>query len=767
MNSPIQESKGSSFPFKKVARILLIQDREARLDLFTYFPRLKKFFRERRLHAAVRTAGDIVFAFIIFSGLFGPQEPERNVALFLAWGLWWPTVVFSWFFVGRMWCGFCPFPGLGRLLQRLGLSFRRPVPQWLRKYGVYWAVILLGLIIWIEESTGMKESPQATAYLLAILSGATVSAIIFPKQAWWRHLCPMGHISGVAATLALTEFRPDHDKCRGCKTFACKRGQDADSGCPIYLGAFNCRTNLDCHVCGHCIKTCSYNSPRFNLRSPFTELITNKGRYITCTYIIPFLIGSQLARLLVEGPFYPYDICGISSLCHMGVFSLLLVMGLGYAFLMTRLGARLFGITEDELFGRFSPMVPIFLPLAFSGELLIRLDFAMLTAPEFFPTLGRQFGWDLGAWTFSLPPELPFATGVFLIAFGALAGTYVLRRLVTGDFKSLVSPCSLLDHARAYRHDTRELSGAARTFSLKSVQGGGRRVGGSPTAYAPLSRTDPSKGIEHGLHVCRYRRLTPHFLACHWMCKDQTRCVQHLSRSGRFPFSNRSRSAVQGVAQNRMANRCEMYPDLVCPACKDAKREVGRMAQPLQDPPLGECRFSMLAAHGHPLAVNRVATDRPFNAPSVLPQSPPCEGQIGLAHTSFLELRCQGLVRDVVFGDKEEPGGIFVQPVDDAWSDMSADPGEILTMVEKSVNKGAAIVPCSRMYDEARRLVEDQEVTILVHNVEGEGRGLQRKGTRCGNMHQDLVSGPKSKAGGNTPFATHLHVSGIDKALNL
>ncbi|WP_457755510.1 hypothetical protein, partial [Thermodesulfatator indicus] len=33
--------------------------------------------------------------------------------LFISWGLWWTSIVLSWFFVGRMWCGVCPFPGIG------------------------------------------------------------------------------------------------------------------------------------------------------------------------------------------------------------------------------------------------------------------------------------------------------------------------------------------------------------------------------------------------------------------------------------------------------------------------------------------------------------------------------------------------------------------------------------------------------------------------------------------------------------------------------
>ncbi len=421
------KAKGNHLHFKRILNIIFDKDSSDKLDLFEVFPRLKRFFVERHLHAAIRTVGDLVFTLIIISGLFGPQEPDRNCSLFLSWGLWWPTVVLSWFFVGRMWCGFCPFPGLGRIFQRLGLSFNRPLPRALQKYGVYWSVVLLAIIIWLEESTGIKESPFGTALLLlAILFGATICAIIFPKQAWCRYLCPMGRIIGVAATLSITEFRPDHDKCRDCKTFACKRGTADYPGCPVYLGAFNVRNNLYCLVCGHCMKLCDKDSPQLNIRSPFTELIINKGRFITCSYIIPFLMGSQLARFIQEGHLNNMEFCNGVLFCSMGILSLLLLVFFFFAYFIIRLGAYLFGVTEDELFGKFSPLVPIFVPMAFAGELVYRVNYAIKNAPDFLPTVGRQFGWDLEHMTFTVPSWVIAVMDLGVSAISGLASFYRL-----------------------------------------------------------------------------------------------------------------------------------------------------------------------------------------------------------------------------------------------------------------------------------------------------------------------------------------------------
>ncbi len=426
---------------KRCIRIIFDRSPDDRVDLFALFPTVKKFFRERRLHAALRTFGDIVFLFIIVSGLFGPQDPRRNCSLYLAWGCWWSMVVLSWFFLGRIWCGFCPFPGLGRMLKSLGLSLELPLPEFIKNKGLAVSVVLLALIIWLEESTDMKESPRETAFLLLfILSGATISSVLFPKQAWCRYLCPMGRMIGVASTMAITEFRPDHGKCKGCKTFACRRGKEGVDGCPVYLGAFNVRNNLYCLVCGHCLKLCDRDSPVFNLRSPFVELYTNKGRFATCSFIIPFLVGSQLARFIQEDFLKINEICNGILSCRMAVFSVLLVVGFAYAFAMIRLGVKSFGIHEDELFGRFSPLVPVLIPMAFVGELIYRLNYLISGAGEFLPTVGRQFGLQsLLSWTFEVPQWVyPWLDGVTMTT-GGLASLYVLRKMVK-DFEGLVTP---------------------------------------------------------------------------------------------------------------------------------------------------------------------------------------------------------------------------------------------------------------------------------------------------------------------------------------
>ncbi len=425
---------------KRAIRIIFDRAPDETIDLFAVFPGLRRFFERRRLHRFLRTFGDLAFAFIIFVGLFGPQDPGENCIIYLSWGVWWPTIVLTWFFVGRMWCGFCPFPGIGRLAQGLGFCLNLKVPRFLRKNSPYLSVILLCIILWIEESTGIKESPRGTALLiLAILSGATLTSLLFPMQAWCRYLCPMGRLIGVGSTLSMLEFRADFEKCKKCRTFACKRGTQERRGCPVFLGAFNVRNNLDCLICGHCLSLCDKDSPMLNLRSPFKELVLNKGRFITCSYIIPFLMGSQLVRFYEDSPFFFVHVGRLNGLDDMLVCSAMLAAGFFYVFVIIRLGALFFGITEDELFGKFSPMVPILVPMAFAGELAYRLDYALRYAPGFFPTIGRQFSVDsLLGLTFSVPPMTFPIMNIFILLSSVAACIYVLYRLAFQEFEGIV-----------------------------------------------------------------------------------------------------------------------------------------------------------------------------------------------------------------------------------------------------------------------------------------------------------------------------------------
>ncbi len=74
----------------------------------------------------------------------------------------------------------------------------------------------------------------------------------------------------------------------------------------------------------------------------------------------------------------------------------------------------------------------------------------------------------------------------------------------------------------------------------------------------------------------------------------------------------------------------------------------------------------------------------------------------------------------VILGRNHDPRSPLVQAVDDAGPRNSAYSGQVLTVVEKSVDEGASSVPMGRMNDHVRSLVDDYEITVLVKNGQGD-----------------------------------------------
>mgnify|MGYP001773460969 CR=1 FL=1 len=411
-------------------------DAENRINLFETSQRIKNFFYNRKNFAYIRTFGDFVFLSLIILGLFGPQDPDRNIMLFLCWGVWWTSVVLSWFFLGRMWCAFCPFPGLARLFQKLKLSFFRKPPEFLKKKGVHIATILFFLIIWLETTTSLTTSPRYTAlFLLSIVCLATIFGILYKEYAWCAFLCPLGRITGVAATMAILEFRANYKICKTCKEAHCKKEKPGIRPCPVYLGAVSVQNNLTCFICGHCLLLCPHDSPAVYVRHPLKEIVLNKGKGVTCAFVVPFLIGSQIARLLMEKDFF--HIWALNLGLSPNLLFTLLFFWLSIALIIiTKFAASFFRVIEDPILGKFNLTIAILIPFAFTGELIYRSKYFLENLREFFPTLGRQFGIEtLLKWRLAIPESYIKVWCLFLLHLSLLGSFYLIFYFYAKDFE--------------------------------------------------------------------------------------------------------------------------------------------------------------------------------------------------------------------------------------------------------------------------------------------------------------------------------------------
>lgn len=203
-------------------------------------------------------------------------------------------------------------------------------------------------------------------------------------------------------------------------------------GCPLDLGAFNVKSNFYCLVCGHCVPLCKKDSPAIYLRSPFVEITSHvkltakRTTYLTYSYIIPFFMGSQLARFVQHHKWYE-RIEAFFFGSNLLAFTALLILGFLFFLIVIRLGAAFFKPIKNDVFGLFSPMVPVLVPMAFTGELAYRLDYLLSNAGGFLPVVGRQFGINLESFGFHIPKGFIYGMCMIVLTVGLLAGGYVLH----------------------------------------------------------------------------------------------------------------------------------------------------------------------------------------------------------------------------------------------------------------------------------------------------------------------------------------------------
>ena len=106
------------------------------------------------------------------------------------------------------------------------------------------------------------------------------------------------------------------------------------------------------------------------------------------------------------------------------------------------------------------------------------------------------------------------------------------------------------------------------------------------------------------------------------------------------------------------------------------------------------------------------------------------------------ELRGQRLMRLVVLGDHHQAGRVLVEPVHDARPADAADAGKArAAMGDQRVDQRAALVARGRMHDQPLRLVDDDDVVVLIDNVERDILALRLRRHRFGDVDCDRIAG--------------------------
>jgi len=275
--------------------------KQFRLNLLNAYPQLRKFLRSDwwpdKINYGFTT---IAFALVVVILFVGPQRRSQNFALNLFWAWWWPLVLVTFPFVGRVWCSICPFMIYGEITQKLSLKlFPRQLQKWPRevaeKWGGWFLFGLFALILLWEEVWNLEDTAYLSACLLLLITaGAMICSAIFERRFWCRYLCPIGGMNGMFAKLSMTELRAQQGTCSAeCTTYQCykggpKKGEGQETnGCPLYSHPAQLEDNRDCVLCMTCLKACPHRSVELNLRPPGIELWTT---HMPRTYEVALLL---------------------------------------------------------------------------------------------------------------------------------------------------------------------------------------------------------------------------------------------------------------------------------------------------------------------------------------------------------------------------------------------------------------------------------------------------------------------------------------------
>jgi hypothetical protein len=245
----------------------------------------------------------IGFSATSYGTFFLKQLSIINLTTSFVWRLWWPMIILSAIFLGRVWCMVCPVEMITTFFAKIG--FKRKRPQWILSG---WVITLFYIIIVIVGITilHIDTNPKYTAwYLLIIMGISIVSGLIFEKNTFCRYICPVGYLLSIFSKMAIWGWRVKRKPvCKACLDKSCIDSnymyQLNYKSCGVDLIPAEINNNKYCLLCAGCLKTCKTYRTNINSLRP-NPAILKIGFANDLMQIEPLLIVEWVFLFFLSG----------------------------------------------------------------------------------------------------------------------------------------------------------------------------------------------------------------------------------------------------------------------------------------------------------------------------------------------------------------------------------------------------------------------------------------------------------------------------------
>lgn len=412
------------------------------LDLLK-FPAVKAMMKSKYFPKIFQIPVAAVFGLIGYELLAGPSSAHENPGTALMWVLWWPLIPILFLFVGRFWCAICPFATLSDFVQKL-VGVNRPVPAFLKKYGIWIIDASFIGITWADHVFGIVASPWGSGILLLLITFAViVSGAFFQRRTFCRYLCFLGGLSGNYARTGMIALRANTDICQTCEAkAACFNGTDKAPACPLFMFPRTMDSNANCTLCANCIKNCPNDAITLTLRPPTKELWFIKTPKIEESFLAMAIMGIVLIQNVTMLKIWEQTLTTVEKFTGITntaiIFTVVFALGVTLPVALLTLSAKIAATKNDENwvknFARFGYAL---IPLDIAGHVAHNLFHLLAEGKSIYYSVASIFGSSASG------PAALVGNGTIrilqfiILALGLWGSLYTVRRITIRRYSAL------------------------------------------------------------------------------------------------------------------------------------------------------------------------------------------------------------------------------------------------------------------------------------------------------------------------------------------